>query len=103
MGHYASTERATGSRSLLCSPSYFFYAEISHHGMTNQNHRIYTMIFAKVYPLYINKAEKKGRTKTEVDETILWLTGYTSAQFEAQLKKEADMETFFREAPQLNP
>ncbi len=65
--------------------------------------RIYTMSFASVYPLYIKKAEKKGRTKTEVDEIIRWLTGYSQAALEAQLEKQADVETFIAEAPQLNP
>ena len=65
--------------------------------------RVYKMSFGTVYPLYINKAEKKGRTKTEVDEIIRWLTGYTQKQLEAQLKKQTDFETFFTEAPQLNP
>lgn len=59
------------------------------------------MPFAKVYPHYIAKAEKKGRTKAEVDEIILWLTGYNQKQFEAQLNK--DIETFIAEAPCLNP
>ena len=67
------------------------------------NHRIYTMSFASVYPLYVAKAEKKGRTKTEVDEIIRWLTGYSQKELEAQLKKKTDFETFFAEAPQLNP
>lgn len=66
-------------------------------------HRIYTMSVAGVYPLYIDKAERKGRTKTEVDEIILWLTGYSQKELEAQLKKQTDFETFFAEAPQLNP
>ncbi len=66
-------------------------------------HRIYTMSFAKVYPLYVAKAEKKGRTKEEVDEIIRWLTGYSQEELEAQLEKETDFETFFAEAPQLNP
>lgn len=66
-------------------------------------HRIYTTSFASVYPLYITKAEKKGRTKSEVDEVIRWLTGYTQKQFESQLKKQTDFETFFAQAPQLNP
>lgn len=66
-------------------------------------HRIYTMSFARVYPLYIAKAEKKGRTKTEVDEIIRWLTGYSQKQLDAQLKKQTDFETFIAEAPQLNP
>ncbi len=61
------------------------------------------MSFATVYPLYITKAEKKGRTKTEVDEIIRWLTGYSQAALEAQLEKGTDVETFIAEAPQLNP
>ena len=67
------------------------------------NHKIYKMSFAKVYPLYISKAEKKGRTKSEVDEIIRWLTGYSQEELETQLVKEVDFETFFTEAPQLNP
>ncbi|WFA08286.1 DUF2200 domain-containing protein [Tissierella sp. Yu-01] len=66
-------------------------------------HNIYTMSFAKVYPNYVAKAEKKGRTKAEVDEIICWLTGYSQEEFEAQLVKQTDFETFFEEAPQLNP
>jgi hypothetical protein len=66
-------------------------------------HRIYTMSFASVYPLYVAKAEKKGRTKAEVDEIIRWLTGYSQDELEAQLDKETDFETFIAEAPQLNP
>ena len=65
-------------------------------------HRIYTMSFASVYPHYVTKAEKKGRTKAEVDEIIRWLTGYSQKGLEAQLKKQTDFETFFAEAPQLN-
>lgn len=61
------------------------------------------MSFASVYPLYIAKAEKKGRTKAEVDEIIQWLTGYSQKKLEAHLKKETDFETFFAEAPKLNP
>lgn len=68
-----------------------------------KKHRIYTMSFASVYPHYITKAEKKGRTKTEVNEIIRWLTGYSQEALEAQLEKETDFETFFAEAPQLNP
>lgn len=68
-----------------------------------KSHRIYKISFAKVYPLYIAKAEKKGRTKKEVDEIIRWLTGYSQKGLEAQLKKEADLETFFAQAPRLNP
>lgn len=66
-------------------------------------HRVYSMIFAKVYPYYVAKAEKKGRTKAEVDAIICWLTGYTPRAFEAQLKKQKNFEAFFAEAPKLNP
>lgn len=66
-------------------------------------HQIYTMSFARVYPLYVSKAEKKGRTKSEVDEIIRWLTGYTQEELEVQLKKQTNFETFLAEAPQLNP
>lgn len=65
--------------------------------------RIYKMSFSNVYPLYISKAEKKGRTKSEVDEIIRWLTGYSQEELEAQIEKQADFETFFEEAPRLNP
>lgn len=65
--------------------------------------RIYTMSFASVYPLYIAKAERKGRLSTEVDEIIRWLTGYSQEGLTAQLKKQTDLETFFAQAPQLNP
>jgi hypothetical protein len=64
--------------------------------------RVYRMSFASVYPLYISKAEKKGRTKAEVDEIILWLTGYSQKEFEAQIQKQTDLETFYAEAPKLN-
>jgi hypothetical protein len=66
-------------------------------------HRVYRMSFLSVYPHYVTKAEKKGRTKTEVDEIIRWLTGYTQEGLEAQLEKKIDIETFIAEAPQLNP
>lgn len=66
-------------------------------------HRIYTTSFASVYPHYITKAEKKGHTKLEVDNIICWLTGYTQKKFEAKLEKKTDFETFFSEAPKLNP
>lgn len=61
------------------------------------------MSFASVYTLYVAKAEKKGRTKAEVDEIIRWLTGYSQTELEAQLEKQVDFETFFAEAPKLNP
>ncbi|WP_339252315.1 DUF2200 domain-containing protein [Sporosarcina sp. FSL W8-0480] len=65
-------------------------------------HRIYTMTFASVYPHYITKAEKKGRTKSEVDEIIRWLTGYSQEELGAIIENKTDFETFFGEAPQLN-
>jgi len=65
--------------------------------------RIYSMSLARVYPLYIAKAERKGRTKAEVDEIILWLTGHSQKGLEAQIEKQTDLETFFAEAPELNP
>jgi hypothetical protein len=61
------------------------------------------MSFARVYPEYVNKAEKKGRTKAEVDEIICWLTGYSQEALQAELEKQTDVETFLMEAPQLNP
>ncbi len=66
-------------------------------------HRIYTTSFASVYPLYIAKAERKGRTKAEVDQIICWLTGLSQKELEEQLEKQVDFETFFAKAPQLNP
>jgi len=65
-------------------------------------HKIYKMSVASVYPHYVTKAEKKGRTKKEVDEIIRWLTGYSQEELESQLEKQTDFETFFAEAPQLN-
>lgn len=66
-------------------------------------HRIYSMSFSRVYPLLVSKVEKKGRTKLEVDEIIRWLTGYNQEELEEQLKRETDCETFFNDAPLLNP
>lgn len=66
-------------------------------------HRIYAISFASVYPLYVEKAKKKGRTKKEVNEIICWLTGYSQGELDKQLKKQTDFETFFAEAPKLNP
>ena len=67
------------------------------------NHRVFTMSFAGVYPHYVRKAEKKGRTKKEVDEVICWLTGYSPKALAAQIKERKDLETFFSEAPALHP
>jgi hypothetical protein len=61
------------------------------------------MSFARVYPLYIAKVERKGRTKAEVDKIILWLTGYSQKEMESEIKKQTDFETFFANAPKLNP
>jgi hypothetical protein len=66
-------------------------------------HRIYSVSFASVYPLYVAKAEKKGRTKKEVDEVIRWLTGYSQKALETECEKKTDFETFFAAAPKLNP
>lgn len=65
--------------------------------------RVYAMTFASVYPYYVTKAEKKGRTKDEVDEIIRWLTGYTQKGLEAQIEKLTNFETFFTKAPKMNP
>ena len=66
-------------------------------------HRIFTTSFASVYPLYVQKAERKGRTKAEVDEVIRWLTGYTAAGLRKQNEGDADLEAFFGKAPRYNP
>ena len=68
-----------------------------------QQHRIYSISFASVYPLYIAKVEKKGRKKAELDEVLRWLTGYTQKALEAQIKKKTTLEAFFDEAPKLHP
>lgn len=67
------------------------------------NHRVFAMKFAKVYPLYVQKAERKGRTREEVDRIICWLTGYSHAQLQRQITQEVDFETFFASAPRINP
>jgi hypothetical protein len=66
-------------------------------------HRIYRTSFASVYPHYVAKAEKKGRTRAEVDEIIRWLTGYGPDELQAQLERQTDFESFFANAPRLNP
>jgi hypothetical protein len=72
--------------------------------MNNTNNaRVYRMAFARVYPLYILKVEKKGRTKAEVDEIIFWLTGYNEQTLQQHLDNKTDFETFFNQAPQINP
>ena len=67
------------------------------------NTRVYKISFASVYPMYIQKVEKKGRTKEELDTVIFWLTGYNKQSLQEQIAKKADLETFFAEAPRLNP
>ena len=67
------------------------------------NNRIFAMKFANVYPLYVQKAERKNRTKDEVDQTICWLTGYSQAELQRQIEQENDLETFFAQAPALHP
>ena len=67
------------------------------------NERVFKMIFADVYPLYIQKAERKGRTKDEVDKIIFWLTGYNENDLHFQLEKKSDLQTFFNESPCINP
>lgn len=71
--------------------------------MNEENHRIYTTSIASVYPHYVAKAERKGRTKAEVDEIICWLTGYSQTELEKVLKDETDFKTFFAGAPNPNP
>lgn len=68
-----------------------------------EKNRVFTMTFASVYPLYVQKAEKKGRKKKEVDEVICWLTGYSPSKLADQIKRKKDFETFFNEAPKLHP
>ena len=66
-------------------------------------HRVFAIKFASLYPLYVKKAESKKRTKKEVDQIICWLTGYTQAGLQRQIKQENDLETFFAQAPAMNP
>ena len=71
--------------------------------MNERNHRIYTMSVSRVYPLYITKVEKKGRTKDEVDQVMCWLTGYSKAELKKVMADGTDFETFFSNAPAMNP
>ena len=71
--------------------------------MTKTWQRVLAMPFANVYPMYVKKAQAKGRTQAEVDEIVRWLTGYTQKGLEAQLAKQTDVETFFTKAPKPNP
>lgn len=67
------------------------------------NQKVFAMSFSKIYPLYVQKAERKSRTKKEVDEIICWLTGYDSEALQAQIDRNVSLQTFFEEAPQMNP
>ena len=69
--------------------------------MTNE--RVFAMKFAKVYPLYVQKAERKNRTKEEVDRVIRWLTGYSQAELKREIERESDLRTFFARAPAIHP
>jgi hypothetical protein len=71
--------------------------------MAETKHRIYTTTVASVYPHYVAKAERKGRTKAEVDEILCWLTGYDRSALDAELDGQTDFETFFAQAPRMNP
>lgn len=72
-------------------------------GAAPKRPRVFAMAFARVYPLYVQKAEKKGRTKAEVDEVLTWLTGYDAEGLQRTLDAKVDFETFFAEAPRMNP
>ncbi len=67
------------------------------------NQKVFAMSFSKIYPLYVQKAERKSRTKKEVDEIICWLTGYDPEALQAQIDRNVSLQTFFEEAPQMNP
>jgi hypothetical protein len=71
--------------------------------MNTNTDRVFKIVFASVYPHYVAKAEKKGRTKKELDEVLCWLTGYTPKTLADQITRKTDLKTFFREAPKLNP
>ena len=88
-----------GSRPLQLGLS----VEVSRRIQMPIKHRLFTTSVANVYPFYVAKAERKGRTKAEVDGIICWLTGYSQRELEGQLKKQTDFEAFFREAPRMNP
>lgn len=81
----------------------YYYKSSNKLEIMSKSPRIFSMSFSKVYPFYIEKAEKKNRTKGEVDEIIFWLTGYNKKTFQNQLNKEVDFKSFFDEAPKINP
>jgi hypothetical protein len=75
----------------------------AHGGMTMPKHQVFSITFARVYPLYVQKAERKHRTKEEVDQIICWLTGYDQAGLQKQIEEQSDLETFFAQAPSIHP
>jgi hypothetical protein len=85
------------------SKTHHIYFYIIKEHIIMEKPRIFTVSFASIYPLYIQKAEKKGRAKQEVDEIIYWLTGYDELSLQEQIRNEVDMETFFHQAPDINP
>jgi hypothetical protein len=95
---------STGGRSIdLLSPYSKGFYEQNRLESSMDNTRVYRMLFSGVYPMYVQKAEKKGRTKEEVDTLICWLTGYNKKTLQAQIDRKVDFETFFAQAPALNP
>lgn len=106
---------SAASCKLTFSPARALPPQIKHEGapesrmhnkglpMAMTKHRIYSMSFASVYPLYVAKAERKGRTKGEVDQIIFWLTGYDEKELRTALQKKIDFETFFAKASRINP
>lgn len=82
---------------------YFLLDEKIMEGNMRDKSKVFAIVFSTVYPLYIQKVEKKGRLKSEVDEVIYWLTGYDENSFIEQINKGVDLKTFFDEAPQINP
>ncbi len=87
----------------LCTQLFFKFANKEQKHLIMDNQRVYKMLFAGVYPHYITKAAKKGRTKEEVDTVICWLTGYSREALQQQLDSKTNFEDFFAQAPQLNP
>lgn len=81
----------------VCTP------QLEKSGGKMDNQKVFAMSFSKVYPLYVQKAERKSRTKKEVDEIICWLTGYDPKTLQAQIDRNVSLQTFFEEAPQMNP
>jgi hypothetical protein len=92
-----------GQQSAVISPCSATASACHEGGIRMAKHRVFAMKFAKVYPLYVKKAESKNRTKKEIDQIICWLTGYDQAGLQQQIEQENDFETFFAQAPAMNP